>query len=87
MSRKYKYHRMTPEQFQTALDQLKMGEFRFSRLTGKSYQKVQRWLSGQEPDIPHDVTLLCSLLTLPGAVELAEGVATAMIVKEEDDSV
>ena len=44
MSRKYKYHRMTPEQFQTALDQLKMGEFRFSRLTGKSYQKVQRWL-------------------------------------------
>jgi hypothetical protein len=85
-SRRFSYDRMTYEQFRTALAQLDMPWIYFARISGKNPRKVEEWYNGQE-DIPHEVMLICSLLTLPGAKELASTVTNAVIhVHGEKDS-
>jgi hypothetical protein len=85
-SRRFSYDRMTYEQFRTALEQLDMPWMYFAKISGKNPRKVEEWYNGQE-DIPHEVMLICSLLTLPGAKELASTVTNAVIhVHGEKDS-
>ena len=50
----------------------------FARITGKNPRKVRYWYDGEE-DIPHDVMLICSLLTLPGAKDMASTVTNSVI--------
>jgi transcriptional regulator with XRE-family HTH domain len=84
MSRRYQYERMTAEQFSKALNQLNLTMRQFVRLSGVSEAKVERFISGKE-DIPHFVTVLCALLTLPNALAMAKGVSDAMVLPEKDD--
>lgn len=77
-SRRFEYDRMTQEQFHAALEQLGMTPLYFARISGVNRKKVERFVSGEE-DIPHFVTVLCSLLTLPGAKDMASTVTNAVI--------
>jgi transcriptional regulator with XRE-family HTH domain len=71
---------MTAEQFSAALDQMGLTMRQFVRLSGASERKVEQWLSGDE-DIPHHVLVLCSLLTLPGAMEMAKAVTDSVVME------
>jgi hypothetical protein len=83
-SRRFEYDRMTAEQFRAALAQLDYTPVYFARITGKNRRKVQYWYDGEE-DIPHDVLLICSLLTLPGAKEMASTVTNSVIQFYEEE--
>jgi hypothetical protein len=84
MSRRYTYERMTAQQFSAALNALEMTKGQFVRLTGAGPRKVERWLAGEE-DIPHWILVLCSVLTVPGAMGIAKAV-TDEVVQEIDDA-
>lgn len=86
MTRRYSYDRMTPEQFSAALNQLHLTMRQFCRLSGKSEAKAERWLSGDE-DIPHDVTVMLTMATVPDALERARAVTDAMVRERSDDHV
>jgi hypothetical protein len=77
MSRRYRYNRITGEQFSQALSDLRMGDVLFARLSGATDRRVQRWMRGEE-EIPPFVPVLCSLLMLPGAIDTASEVAQRM---------
>jgi hypothetical protein len=62
---------MSPRQFADALQLIGLKADSFAWLTGSNEKRVRRWLSGEEPEIPPWVTLVCALLTLPGARDLA----------------
>lgn len=83
MTRRYIYDPMTREQFSQALDDLKLSARQFSRLCGAKEAYVIAWLEGKK-DIPHNVLVICALLTLPGAMELALRV-TNMVVHRADE--
>jgi hypothetical protein len=83
-SRRFEYDRMTGEQFRAALAQLDMTPLYFARITGKNQRKVRYWYDGEE-DIPHDVMLICSLLTLPGAKDMASTVTNSVIRFHEEE--
>lgn len=70
--------KMTAAQFRRALDQLHLTEGRFGRLYGTTPKRVRSWVTGEE-DIPHAALLALSLLTLPGAVDMAERVTDSVI--------
>lgn len=70
--------KMTAAQFRRALDQLHLTEGRFGRLYGTTPKRVRSWVTGVE-DIPHAALLMLSLLTLPGAVDMAERVTDSVI--------
>ena len=57
----------------------------YVRITGMNPRKVERFLSGEEADIPHSVMLICSLLTLPGAKDMASTVTNAVIKFQGED--
>ncbi len=61
-----RYPRMTKQQFSAALDEVRLTPEEFSWGTGSNEVRVNRWLKGEE-DIPPWVTVLCAVLTLPGA--------------------
>lgn len=68
---KYRYRRMTGEQFRAALTALGMPDgHKFARLYGAAPSRVDKWKRGLE-DIPHSVALTLSLLTLPGGMDMA----------------
>jgi hypothetical protein len=67
--------RMTAEQFRDALTLLGLTPSAFAWLTGSAPPRVARWLSGEEPDIPLWAPLLCALLSLPGAPDMAADIA------------
>ncbi len=76
--RRFTYRSMTPKQFNAALESLGMPRgYKFARLYGAAPTSFQRWASG-EKDIPHSVTLVLALLTLPGAMQMAESVFDEM---------
>jgi len=81
MSRRYRYQRMTPEQFSMALDQIGINAWQFARMTGANGERVIGWLAGRD-DIPQYVPLVCVLLTMPGALALAKATADAFIVQD-----
>ncbi|MBM1169928.1 hypothetical protein ACFSM9_17125 [Microvirga arabica] len=56
----------------------------FVRISGASEAKVERWIKGDE-DIPHFVTILCALLTLPNTMEMAKSVTDTMLKKDNHD--
>jgi len=70
VSRRYRYKRMTAEQFSAALDELGMSVMQFARLYGSAEGRVRDWLHGDE-DIPHTVAVFCIAMTVPKAKELA----------------
>jgi hypothetical protein len=76
-SRRFSYDRMSYQQFRAALEQLDMPWMDFAKVSGKNPRKVEGWYNGKD-DIPHEVMLICSLLTLPGAKELASTVTDAV---------
>ncbi len=87
-SRRYDYDRITADQFNDALKRLNISWRYFARITGHNIRRVEEWTKGQS-DIPHSVTLNLSLLTLTGALEMAETVTNAMIHvygKEDNDA-
>jgi hypothetical protein len=69
--------RMTPEQLSLALTTLSITGKDFAFLTGTGYSTVKRWFKA-ELEIPHWVPVMCAVLTLPGALDLAESAADAM---------
>jgi hypothetical protein len=85
-SRRYEYDRLTAEQFNDALKGLNIPWRYFARITGHNIRRVEEWTKGQS-DIPHSVTLNLALLTLPGALDMAEAVTNARIhvYGEEED--
>lgn len=82
MGRRYIYQRMTAEQLSTAMDELGLSKWQLIRLTGSSERKVDAWLDGKE-DIPHWVLVLCSVLTVPGAMEIAKRVTDHVVSKAQ----
>lgn len=78
VAKRYEYERMTAGQFRQALEQVGLSEGRFARLYGVIPKRVRSWAAGEE-DIPHAALLMLSLLTLPGAVDMAERVTDSVI--------
>lgn len=78
VAKRYEYERMTAAQFRQALEQVGLSEGRFARLYGVIPKRVRSWAAGEE-DIPHAALLMLSLLTLPGAVDMAERVTDSVI--------
>lgn len=78
VAKRYEYERMTAGQFRQALEQVGLSEGRFARLYGVIPKRVRSWAAGEE-DIPHAALLVLSLLTLPGAVDMAERVTDSVI--------
>lgn len=78
VAKRYDYDRMTAGQFRQALEQVGLSEGRFARLYGTIPKRVRSWAAGEE-DIPHAALLALSLLTLPGAIEMAERVTDSVI--------
>lgn len=67
-------NRMMPAQFSQALDDLDLTMREFCRITGTNAKTTQRWLD-DEKDIPAWVPVFLALLTLPGAMQMAQTVA------------
>lgn len=85
-----RYKQMHNEQFKAALSQLNLDSAAFAYLTGADPRRVRRWLNGEEPSIPHWVTLVCTLLVHPEAIPLATKLARVMVnivPKESADAV
>lgn len=78
-----KRRRMTADQLSQALDTLGLTAEAFAWLTGADPRRTQRWLSGEDQDIPPYVPLVTGLLTLNGAPELATGIARAFTQQEQ----
>lgn len=70
MSRRYIYERMTPAQLKAALAELRLSEPVFARLIGVRDERLAEMLVG-ERDIPQSTFLICALLKMPGALQLA----------------
>lgn len=68
---RYSYDRMDKRALRAALEQLDLGDRQFAKIYGVPWERVDRWLKGQD-DIPHAVAVMLALLTLPGAIDLAE---------------
>lgn len=67
-------NRMMPAQFSQALDDLRLTMREFCRVTGTNAKTAQRWLD-DEKDIPAWVPVFLAMLTLPGAMQMAQTVA------------
>jgi hypothetical protein len=78
---RYKYNRMTPKDFSGDLNSLGLSAGQFSRLSGARYERVLKWLDGQE-DIPPHVPVMLALLELPGAMAQAQR-AVNFYIREE----
>jgi hypothetical protein len=83
-ARKCQHERITRRQFSQALHDLHLTMRKFSRLSGAGERSVERWLRG-ECDIPHYVTLFCTLLRMPGAMEKARAITELLVIREESD--
>lgn len=82
---KYRYRRMTADQFRTALKELGMPEgHKFARLCGSAPSNVDRMKRGELP-VPHYVALILSLLTLPGGMDMAHKLFDEMSEGLKDD--
>lgn len=78
VAKRYEYERMTAEQFRQALEQVGLSEGRFARLFGTIPKRVRSWAAGEE-DIPHAALVMLALMTMPGAVDMAERVTDSVI--------
>lgn len=78
VAKRYEYERMTAEQFRQALEQVGLSEGRFARLFGTIPKRVRSWVAGEE-DIPHAALVMLSLMTMPGALDMAERVTDSVI--------
>ncbi len=78
VAKRYEYERMSAAQFRQALDQVGLSEGRFARLYGTVPKRVRSWAAGEE-DIPHAALVMLSLMTMPGAVDMAERVTDSVI--------
>lgn len=85
MAGRYRYKRMSPKAFSRALDELGLNSGTFARLSGAKVDRVVLWLRGEEA-IPHHVAVLCSLMTLPGGLQMAKDVTDHMIQEEPRSS-
>lgn len=84
MPRRFTYTRISAAQFQQGLNDLGMPDgYKFARLSGFGPTKVRRWIGGQE-DVQHAATLILALLSLPGAMEMAEALFEKMATREPD---
>jgi DNA-binding transcriptional regulator YiaG len=83
-NQRYIYERMTPEQFKAAQEQIGIGGYTLARLLGYPYNRIKMWEDG-EADIPHSVLLNMSLLTLPGAKEMAWAITERAIKGRVED--
>lgn len=77
-SRMYEYDRMEAHELKAAFEQLGLSTVFFAKVTGSNPRKVDEWLAGQV-DIPHHILVRLSLLTLPGAVEMARAVTDQVV--------
>lgn len=77
-----RYNRLTAKELSAALDDLKLTAGQFARLSGSQRKRVLQWLEGIE-EIPHNVTVLLSLLKLPGSMKVALDITDEMIIEEE----
>lgn len=84
MSTRTVYQQINAEQFTAGLNEVGLRSESFAWLTGADHRRVRRWLSGDEPSIPHWVALVVTLLTLPGAGPLATALARKMVIREEE---
>lgn len=84
VAKRYEYERMTAAQFRQALEQVGLSEGRFARLYGTIPKRVRSWAAGEE-DVPHAALVMLSLMTLPGAVEMAERVTDSVIRDTRSD--
>ena len=78
------YQRMTPEQLSAALDTLNIGVFEAAQLFGSQSKRVEEWLSGKS-DIPPYVSILCAMLTVPGAMAMARKTVDHIRIKGGDE--
>lgn len=70
VAKRYEYERMTGEQLSAALDQIGIDAATFSELHGAKQERVENWQAGRDAP-PQSAALLCVLLTIPGALDLA----------------
>lgn len=84
MSRRYVYDKMNPHQFSKALDDLGLTARQFSRISGAKEANVMQWLEGKL-DIPHFAYVICSLLHLPGGLDMAKRVTDLVAHDARED--
>jgi len=64
--RRYRYRKMTPEEFCAALALLELDVAAIAYVTGAREDRVERWKRGEE-DIPTYVPMFCAGLTIQEA--------------------
>ncbi len=82
-----RYRRMSPEELSQALDDLHLSAGQFARLAGSQRKRVLLWLEKSDArgeDIPHHIAVLCELLKLPGAMDIARRVTDEAIIETEE---
>jgi hypothetical protein len=79
MSRRYTYQSLTGRQLSDGLDEVGLTLRQFCRISGADERRVQRWISGQEPDIPMWVGSLLTALTVPAAMARVKAYADAVV--------
>lgn len=82
--------KMTAAQFRSALESIRTEEGRpissggFARLYGVANDRTRDW--SRKGDIPHVALVMLSLLTMPGALEMAESVTDSVITDTRSPS-
>lgn len=84
MPPRYRYRRMSAEDFGTALNELDMTLNDFCRVAGCSYKRAEKWVKGLE-DIPPHAPVILALMALPGGKERALQVALSYVIKEDSE--
>lgn len=81
---KVSYRRMSASQLSEGMDQIGLSASGLARLIGSRYSRVKGWLEGTE-SVPHYVALAMTLMTIPGAVPLAEKLCAHLEISREPE--
>jgi hypothetical protein len=81
MSRRFTYEEMTPEELRLALKRLGLSPAAFARICGTQEDRFDEMLRGRRK-VPQALRTIAVLLTLPGALAIAEEV-TASVASED----
>ncbi len=84
MPARFDYRRLSPEQFEQALETAGISAREFAKITGMVHRRVGKWVAGED-DIPPWVASYMALLTLPGALKMARAVAAETIIRDNEN--
>jgi len=80
---RYIYEPLTPKEMGRMLNAVGLTARQFARTTGSDIRRVERWLSGEQPDPPMWVGSLLTALTVPEARALVKAFVDERVTNTE----